>query len=70
MTCIRDDFSYKILDMNINALSLESLFVDVFEEQLNKQIHIGNIYRPPKNNNYNQSIEFFSLKSFLQLWKE
>ena len=59
LTYIRDDFSYKILDMNINALSWEGLFVDVFGEQLNKQIHIGNIYRPPKNNNNNQSIELF-----------
>ena len=59
MTYIRDDFSHKILDMNINALSWEGLFIDVFGEQLNKQIHIGNIYRPPKNNNNNQSIELF-----------
>ena len=59
LTYIRNDFSYKILDMNINSLSWEGLFVDVFGEQLNKQIHVGNIYLLPKNNNNNQSIELF-----------
>ena len=58
-TYIRDDFSYKILDMNVNALSWEGSFVDVFGGQLNKQIHIGNFYRPPKHNNNSQSIELF-----------
>ena len=59
LTYIRDDFSYKISDKYYNASSWEGVFVDVFSEQLHKQIHIGNIYRPPKNNNNNQSIDIF-----------
>ena len=58
-TYIRDDFYYKIIDKHNNASSWEGLFIDIFGEQLNKQIHLGNIYRPPKNNNNNQSIEVF-----------
>ena len=45
--------------MNIDALSWEGLFTDVFGDQLNKQSHIGNIYHPPNNNNNNQSIDLF-----------
>ena len=59
LTYIRDDFSYKISDKYNNASSWEGVFVDVFSEQLHKQIHIGNIYRPPKNNNNNQSKDIF-----------
>ena len=37
----------------------EGLFIDVFHENTNKKITIGNIYRPPKNNNSNPTIENF-----------
>ena len=60
LTYIRDDFPYKILDVNSNASSWEGFFVDVFGQQMDKKNHISNICRPPKNrNNHNQSIELF-----------
>ena len=39
-----------------------TFFIDVFNEHINKKITIGNIYRPPKFNNSNPTIEDFMLE--------
>ena len=37
----------------------EGLFIDVSGQNLHRPITIGNIYRPPHNNNNNANIETF-----------
>ena len=37
----------------------EGLFIDVFHERVHNKITIGNVYRPPRQNNNNSAIQLF-----------
>ena len=43
---------------NVNEL-WDGMFIDIQGENLDGKLTIGNIYRPPKNNNSNACVEQF-----------
>ena len=56
---LRDDFSYKILDVCENSTLWDGLFLEITRDSVAEKITLGNIYRPPKYNNCNTTIENF-----------
>lgn len=52
-------YSYIVRQLYDSSDVWEGLFINVFGANLNKNITIGNIYRPPKLNNNEQSISTF-----------
>ena len=42
--------------------SMGRFFIAIFNQHLDKKVIIGNIYRPPKFNNFNPTIEYFMLE--------
>ena len=59
---LRDEFSYGIKFMKFIQRDSElwyGLFVDIHGGNLNGKLTIGNIYRPPRNNNSNACVEKF-----------
>lgn len=56
---LHDSYSYKIKSVYKNSKLWEGLFIEVQGGNLNSKIVIGNIYRPPKHNNNNGTIENF-----------
>ena len=56
---LKREYTHNVRDLHKSSDILEGLFIDVFHENTNKKITIGNIYRPPKNNNSNPTIENF-----------
>ena len=59
---LKEEFTYNYRKLYNQCNLLEGLFIDVFNEHINTKITIGNIYRPPKFNNSNPTIEDFMLE--------
>ena len=59
ITYLKREYTHNVRDLYKSSDIWEGLFIDVFHEITNKKITIGNIYRPPKNNNSNPTIENF-----------
>ena len=56
---LRDEFSYDIQFIQRDSELWDGLFVDIHGGNLNGKLTIGNIYRPPRNNNSNACVEKF-----------
>ena len=56
---LNEQYTYNIRALHETSNIWEGLFIDIFGPQIDKKITLGNIYRPPKNNNNNQTIESF-----------
>ena len=59
ITYLKREYTHNMRDLYKSSDIWEGLFIDVLHENTNKKITIGNIYRPPKNNNSNPTIENF-----------
>ena len=59
LTYIHQDFSFVVRDMNFVSNICEGLFIDVFNNSMDRKITISNIYRPPKMNDCNAILETF-----------
>ena len=60
ITFVKKQYSYKKKSLYNSSDLWEGLFVDISRPELNKNILIGNIYRPPKFNNNNNTIRSFT----------
>ena len=56
---LHEQYTYKLRNMYTRSDIWEGLFIDVSSHNLHRPIIIGNIYRPPHNNNSNANIETF-----------
>ena len=56
ITFVKKQYSYKKKSLYNSSDLWEGLFVDISRPELNKNILIGNIYRPPKFNNNNLTV--------------
>ena len=56
---LHEQYTYKLRNMYTRSDIWEGLFIDVLGHNLHQPITIGNIYRPPHNNNNNANIETF-----------
>ena len=59
VTYIKSDFTAKKLDICPKSDSWEALFVDIRHEETNFNLILGNIYKPPRDNNNNDNIDKF-----------
>ena len=59
MIYVKECFSYKIKSLYKKSNIWEGVFIEINSDQLSKPITIGNVYRPPYDNNSNHSIENF-----------
>ena len=57
---LSDKYTYKILSLCETSEIWEGLFIEITGENLKRKTIIGNIYRPPKFNNCNQTINKFT----------
>ena len=57
MVCLNDSYSYKIRNLFTNSNIWEGLFIDISGGNLCRTFTIGNIYRPPHDNNNNANIQ-------------
>ena len=53
-------YTYTLRNLYDTSEIWEGLFIDIFGDTLKGKITLGNIYRPPKYNNRNETIEDFS----------
>ena len=58
---ILDEFPYIVKDTHGSQL-WDSLFIDMYGESLRGNLTIGNIYRPPRHNNNNNTARQFCSK--------
>ena len=56
---LHEQYTYNLRNMYTRSDIWEGLFIDVSDHNLHRPITIGNIYRPPHNNNNNANIEIF-----------
>ena len=56
---LHNRYDYKIRDTGEDSSIWEGLFIDIFHSQSQNHIDLGNIYRPPKDNNSNANIQLF-----------
>ena len=56
---LKKEYTHNVRDLYKSSDIWEGLFI-VFHENTHKKITIGNIYRPPRNNNSNPTIENFT----------
>jgi exonuclease III len=56
---LNNRFQYKIFNSAQESTLWEGLFIEVYGGGLKNKVNIGNIYRPPKYNNCNQTINNF-----------
>ena len=59
MIYVKESFTYKIQKLYKKSDIWEGLFIEIKGEQLTKPLTIGNIYRPPFDNNSNSNVENF-----------
>lgn len=59
ITYLSDKFTYSIRNICESSSIWEGLFIDILHENLPQKITLANIYRPPKFNNSNPTIENF-----------
>ena len=60
MIYLNETYSYKIRNLFTNSNIREGLFIDINGGNLCRTFTIGNIYRPPHNNNNNANIQQFN----------
>ena len=56
---LHDKYTYSHRDVYAPSKHWEGLFIDIHHEDLDKKLTLGNIYRPPRDNNSNTSIDNF-----------
>ena len=56
---LSDEFSYNVKDTLPGSQLWDGLFIDVYGESLCGNLTIGNIYRPPRHNNNNNTVRQF-----------
>ena len=56
---LHEEYTYKLRNIYTQSDIWEGLFIDVSGQNLRRPITIGNIYKPPHNNNNNANIERF-----------
>ena len=56
---LADSFPYLIKNVHINSKLWDGLFIEVTGESLPEKVIIGNLYRPPRHNNNNETIKQF-----------
>ena len=59
ITYLKGEYAHNVKDLYKSSDIWEGLFIDVFQENTNKKITIGNIYRHPKNYNSNPTTDNF-----------
>lgn len=59
ITYLQDHFTYSKRDLYIPSKHWEGLFIDVCHEDFTEKITIANVYRPPRDNYSNTSINNF-----------
>ena len=59
MIYLNDSYSYRIRNLFTNSNIWEGLFIDISGGNLCRTLTIGNIYRPPHDNNNNANIQQF-----------
>ena len=74
ITYLKREYTHNVRDLYKSSDIWEGLFIDVIHENTDKKITIGNINRPPQNNNSNPTIENFIQQinpiNISKLWKE
>lgn len=60
ITYIHSKYKYKNLNIYTPSNIWEGLFLEISGGDLTRSIIVGNIYKPPKNNNNNENIEIFT----------
>ena len=63
---LRDDLSYNIHDIKLVSTQWEFLGIDIYNETMKRSMTLCNIYRPPRDNCSNSSIDVF-LKDIIPL---
>ena len=58
-TYVEDKFIVSKRDLYTPSKHWEGLFINIMHENLTKEIILGNIYRPPRDNNSNKQIKYF-----------
>ena len=56
---LHKQYNFRIMDISHKSDIFESLFIELPTSKQNKHIILGNIYKPPKENNNNSNIESF-----------
>ena len=56
---LHEKYCYQVRNLHSSSDISESLFIDVTGQNLRKRLAIGNIYRPPHDNNNNTNVETF-----------
>ena len=69
ITYVEDRFIINKRNIYTPSRHWEGLFVDIMHDNLPKKITLGNIYRPPRDNNSNRQIDYFlePISSILEL---
>ena len=62
MICLNENYNYEIQNLYTNSNIWEGLFIDINGGNLCCTFTIGNIYRPPHDNNNNINIQRFISK--------
>ena len=60
ITYIHKEFTWTKIPLYESSNIWEGLFLDVRSNDMHKKITLGNIYKPPRNNNNNTNIETFT----------
>ena len=56
---LHNPLSYELRNIYTRSDTWEGLFIDITSDNYVNKITLGNIYRPPKDNNNNTNIETF-----------
>ena len=59
ITYVEEKFTINKRNLYTPSIHWEGLFIDIMHDNLPQKITIGNIYRPPRDNNSNKQIEYF-----------
>ena len=66
---IHDRHQFEVRNLCPESRIWESLFIDIYGTDLKKAITLGNIYRPPKENNSDPVISIHSSTNYHQSFK-
>jgi hypothetical protein len=56
---LHNKYNFEIIDCCPNSNTWEGLFISIFGSTLENAITLGNVYKPPRNNNNNDNIKSF-----------
>ena len=57
---LSDEYTFKSLPLNIISDIWEGMFLEITGDNLKRKITLGNVYRPPRFNNRNETIQNFT----------